>query len=230
MKKKIRNILKFVSGTACALVIGSTVQAGTISGVSVIDSSQSVQHWDDVTSAGLDFNPSSLVDGSGPTSTDPADMWLSRVVYEGEEFGYVLFDLGAAYSLSGTTIWNYNEVGNTGWGTNGLTISGANEGWEVYPYGGAVGFTEMAALSLSEAPGNDGNTGQSVALDGAYRYILFELTSSFNGMKSNTVEYLGLSEVQFQGNLAQTPVPAAALMFVPAVVGGAAVARRRRKA
>lgn len=107
---------------------------------------------------------------------------------------WLLYDLGALYSLGATTFWNYNIAGETNKGMRSVVIDYSQDG---------MTWTEAASFQLGQATGNTTYTGE----DGPHlgeidaQYILITSLSTWgNGCA-------GLGEVRFaiEGTVTNNP-------------------------
>jgi hypothetical protein len=124
----------------------------------------------------------------------------------------VEFDLGANYDLSAAHIWNMNQAGNIGRGVKDVQIlvSSATTG----------AFTALTTTQFSQGTGAAGLAAQVIPFTGAsnVRRVRFSIQTAWSGAAS---EYVGLSEVRFQGTpFTVTPPPT--LISVSPAMGGTA--------
>lgn len=143
-----------------------------------------------------------LVDGSGlfdggHDGTPDGTMWLS----EGNCCGgtedldpWVLFDLGAVYTITSIHVWNYNEA--TG---GNLTERGVREVTIEYGTTEALGATVPGITEFAQAPEPVTVTYPGEVFDSfppfVARYIKFDIDSNYG----DPSQFYGLSEVQFDG-------------------------------
>ncbi len=124
----------------------------------------------------------------------------------------VEFDLGANYDLSGAHIWNMNQVGSIGRGVKDvqILISSATTG----------AFTALTTAQFTQGTGATGLAAQVVPLTGAtnVRRVRFSIQTAWSGAVS---DYVGLSEVRFQGT-PYTVTPAPTLTSVSPATGSTA--------
>lgn len=216
--------------------VGGIVDAATIAGVTIHDVSSEL-------TTSFDRDAVHAVDGSGltglqHTSADDFFMWLNSgngccgdpADPTAAGVGAVItFDLGANYDLNSMRVWNYNES------PVGFTARGANE-VEILIDDEVAGtsFVSVGNINLSQAPGSNTYTGEVVdfvaeAINANnVRLLRFNITSNHGGDN----EFIGLSEIQFDGVLTPVvPEPAAIAMWtlVGLVASGAYLIRRRRK-
>ena len=147
-----------------------------------------------------------IVDGSGLNGgqhggTPDGLMWLSA----GSGFGgvdsdpWVLFDLGAVYTITSFHVWNYNEAtgGNlTERGVKGVTVE--------YGTTAVLGSTLPGVTQFAKAPEPVTNSYAGEEFSGfppfTARYIKFDIASGINvGNWGDGNSFYGLSEVQFEG-------------------------------
>ena len=162
-----------------------------------------------------------LVDGSGLGSgqhgIDPDGfMWLSTgTAFGGDDLDpFVMFDLGAVYTISSFRVWNYNEtVANPafpGRGVNAVTVE-----YGLLP---ALGSTVPGITNFAIAPGVATYAGELFNGFGTFdaQYIRFDINSNHGGDNN----FYGLSEVQFDGVLASTvPEPSSVLLSAICLLG-----------
>jgi subtilisin-like proprotein convertase family protein len=102
------------------------------------------------------------------------------------------FDLGANYDLTGAHIWNFNGAGVVGRGVKDVQIlvSSSTSG----------PFTPLTTTLFDRGTDAPGLEAQIVPLTGAtnVRRVRFAIQSAWSGQAN---EYVGLSEVRFQGTL-----------------------------
>lgn len=154
-----------------------------------------------------------LVDGSGLTggahtiAVEP-NMWLST----GSGFGgvdtdpFVVFDLGAVYTINSFHVWNYNES------PPNLTNRGVNAVTVQYGFTADTGSTVPGVTNFAQANGLATYTGENFAAFPAFnaRFIKFDIDSNHGDGNS----FYGLSEVQFDGTFfGPAPEPVAVPNF-----------------
>lgn len=145
-----------------------------------------------------------LVNGSGlndgqHTNAVKGNMWLSS----GTEYGgddpdpFVIFDLGAIYTIGSFHVWNYNE------NPPNLTSRGVNRVSVEYGTTPDLGSTVTGITNFAEADGTSNYLGESFEKFPPFkaRYIKFDINSN-HGSEEN---FYGLSEVQFYGELVPEP-------------------------
>ncbi|MBT3293673.1 MAG: hypothetical protein HN919_19945 [Verrucomicrobia bacterium] len=137
-----------------------------------------------------------LVDGSGLSGgqhdANANNMWLSG---NGDTAGWVVFDLGAVYSVTNVQIWNYNESSIAARGVSNVVVRyGTNLTFGFDSSGFESTLTEITTLAqASGAAGEPGEAFDSFAPFNA-RYVLFDIVDNHGD-----ASYVGLSEVQFYG-------------------------------
>jgi len=139
------------------------------------------------------------LDGGQHTNAVKGNMWLSS----GTEFGgddpdpFVIFDLGAIYTIGSFHVWNYNEnpPNLTGRGVNRVSVE--------YGTTPDLGSTVTGITNFAEADGTSTYPGESFEKFPPFkaRYIKFDINSN-HGSDNN---FYGLSEVQFYGELVPEP-------------------------
>ena len=146
-----------------------------------------------------------IVDGSGlsggqHTPTVQPNMWLST----GTAFGgddpdpWVIFDLGAVYTISSFHVWNYNES------PPNLTARGVNAVSIEYGATSALGSVLPGVTNFAKADGSAAYAGERFDsfTPFAARFIKFDINSNHGGDNN----FYGLSEVQFDGVLSNIEV------------------------
>ena len=148
-----------------------------------------------------DRDPADIVSGSGLVGglhdNNPGNMWLS----EGSGFGaidpdpWVLFDLGAEFTISSFHVWNYNE-------SNGLANRGVDGVSVEYGTSAALGSTVAGVTNFAVGTSLAGYPGENFNAFAPFtaRYIKFDINTNHG---DGSIFY-GLSEVQFDGVLADT--------------------------
>ena len=154
------------------------------------------------------------VGGSDETKTHDADATGNNVWHGGPDEGgmgpgatgnpplvadqVVEFDLGANYDLTGAHVWNMNQSGYPGRGVKDVEIlvSSATTG----------AFTPLTTTRFAQDTNAPGLVAQVVPFTGAtnVRRVRFAIQSAWSGLES---EYVGLSEVRFQGTAAVPATP-----------------------
>jgi len=124
--------------------------------------------------------------------TRPEAMWLSCTPTNNPnpERGaslWLLYDLGAEYSLSNSIVWNYNEPGMEAFGVTRLAIDYSIDG---------QGWTDWGEHTLPLASGRRDYSGtEGPDLNGVKaRYLLLTVLATGNG---NSPDCAGLAEVRF---------------------------------
>mgnify|MGYP001814840192 CR=1 FL=1 len=164
-----------------------------------------------------------IVDGSGLsggqhiTTVEP-NMWLSS----GTDFGgddldpFVIFDLGAVFTINSFHVWNYNEAppNLTARGVNGVSVE--------YGITAALGSTVPGITNFAQADGLDTYAGEDFSGFTPFdaQFIKFDIDSNHGGDNN----FYGLSEVQFDGTLVPEP---GSLALVVLGVSGLLLRRKR---
>jgi len=198
-----KKIFASFSCTLAFLALASAAHAATIIGVSINDVSTELSSREAVNV----LNGTGYAAGVQAThTTSTSDMWLSQGTYQGgtDTIGaypnsFIEFDLGDNYDLSSFTQWNYNENNLSNRGANAVTISVATSL--------AGTFTSLGSFNFSQAPDDDTTAfGQDIDLSSFtaadnVRAIRFDVTSNHGG----NFEFVGLSEVRFDGAVVPEP-------------------------
>ena len=157
------------------------------------------------TASSFQFSPIHTIDGSGwgesfPGSgvyvhaADGPQMWASG---GGDSKGWIQFDLGRTYNVSGAYIWNYNESGD--WRTrsiNRIQITSSLDGQT---------WTPVGEFPLGLAPGTPDYRGETVPFGKPVQARYFKLQSLGNYRNG---EQTGLAEIRFADADHQAPAPA----------------------
>jgi hypothetical protein len=164
-----------------------------------------------------------IVDGSGLTAGQHTgavqpNMWLSA----GTGFGgadldpFVIFDLGAVYTINSFHVWNYNE------NPPNLTARGVNAVSVQYGTTAALGSTVPGITNFAQANALETYTGEDFNSFTPFnaRFVKFDINSNYGDANS----FYGLSEVQFDGVL--VPEPGSMALFGIGAIG--LLLRRRR--
>ncbi|HET8871451.1 MAG TPA: discoidin domain-containing protein [Aquabacterium sp.] len=160
------------------------------------------------------YNPINLINGSGLTGDMHSGDWFNKWITDGVPTGTLTFDLGSAFDLSSTSIWNYGPgcCGDDR-SVKDLTISLSTDG---------IHYADVGTFTLS-MPTTNPFGAESIGLgDSAARYVRFSLLSNYGD-----TSYTGLSEVKFYGVPAVPEADAMAYAAVGAAVVGLALRRRR---
>ena len=161
------------------------------------------------------FHPSTaasdMIDNSGLSaesssathSNDWQTMWLSNGgVVANEE---AIFDLEAPHTLTHAYIWNHNHAGFLGRGINAFDIYVSSDSDPL-----TASWTFVSSETLAQGGGTTTEPVQTKALSASnVRLVKFDFQSAHSG---NPSEYIGLSEVRFEGtgpgNIAPLGTPA----------------------
>jgi hypothetical protein len=188
----------------CALALVVAARASVITNVTVREVSS--EYAPDRRHA------TNLVNGVGlfgeiHTPLPGGTMWLTQLDAAGAVVqAYVVFDLGATYTLNKLKVWNYNEQAS---GANILTRRGVASADILVAGEDEVFTTAKAAQAFTRAPGVFTNFFDLIDMGGVQaRYVRINVLTNFGG--DNRV---GLSEVQFIANSIAPDVRAANRSF-----------------
>ena len=205
MKIKTKTNLLIIS--IATLAFGITSQAAMVVGVSATATT-----WYDAL-----HEPSYMVDGSGLTGVgftathseaeNAANMW-----HAGEGAGingaapitdnqFVTFNLGGTYDLSTVSIWQMNQTANFGRGVNQFDILYSVDGGSTY-------LSSSLNNNLAISTGGNISAQNFSLVQTGVTHVRFEIDSAHS---ANVNEYVGLSEVMFDGTL--VPEPSSSLLF-----------------
>lgn len=146
-----------------------------------------------------DYEGDNVVDGSGLTgnqhgTTSNGTMWADTS--GSVSSSWIVFDLGAVYTVGSFNVWNYNSsLGTeTQYGVNEVTV---NYGTALFGEAGAFGSTVAGVTNFSQAPAPASTTytGENFNAFTPFnaQYIAFDIGSSHGATA------VGLAEVQFDG-------------------------------
>jgi len=218
-----RTVLSGVLGPILAVAVAAIVAAAPITTVRIDSVSSELTGYggrlaiDTVDGSGFEPN------GPNTHSTSASTMWLntddgccgSRSYNSGpgsndDNDPGIVFDLGGLYDVSSMNVWNYNEGGTSSGTGLRYTQRGVNEA-EILVSQDNITYTSLGNVFLSEAPGADNvDFHQAVPLNTTARFVKIDILSNHGG----DGEFVGLSEVRFDGTLVQ----AASTTEIPATV------------
>lgn len=235
MSRQLAAIIAFIATVTLQYSNTPQASAATIAGVTIFDVSSELT---------TDFNRDAdfTVDGSGLSGPSPqahnttpdGNMWLnSGAGLNGDPAdptaagvgAVITFDLGANYDLDSMRVWNYNESGAfTQRGANDVEILIANSLT-------SPSFVSVGNIDFAQASGATSYTGEFIdfvansIVANNVRLLRFNISSNYG----DASEFIGLSEIQFDGVETVVPEPATLLMWsVLGIVGfGGYVVRRR---
>jgi hypothetical protein len=196
MRISILQKLAFATaGAATISLVGGSVQpmyAALITGVTATTDMGTFNN-------GL-YSLENLTNGSGLSSLsetathndDFSNMWISNT---DTTTGTVTFNLGNLYSVNSAFVWNYNaDCCGLDRGVREMTIETSENGITFNSLLGSVILSQGTGEPISSDVFNLGNV--------ITRYVRFNILSNYGAP-----DYTGLSEVQFEGELASIPTP-----------------------
>jgi hypothetical protein len=210
-----------------SLIVASWAQAASISGVAIaqvsseLDPANSPFIWDE--------QATYVIDGSGLDaaglhgSNSFGRMWAANTFVPSQTNGptdtspFIVFDLGAVYSLSSFRIWNYNGV-DAFHNYSGRSIRDADISTSL----NGVSFSDAGSYVLLPAPGANGYAGELIPFDVTARFVRFDIRTNHAGDLAYGV---GMSEISFSS----VPAPPSIVLFGSALVGGAGALRKRHR-
>lgn len=172
-------------------------------------------------------NPVNLINNSGMNETGPVSSWTAQSdgsangmwhAGAGQGIGgsapvvanqYVVFDLGANYTLTSAYLWQMFQPGNLGRGIQNFQLlaspnapSAADAANPPATYN-TSGFTTILNTSILNEASSSSPT-QTFSLSGAtnVRQVYLKILSDWNGF---TNDYVGLSEIKFEGTPFASP-------------------------
>lgn len=179
--------LKFL---ASAMIVNATILASPRVGATLITP---VSVDAPSTLVGTDFKKDNLINGVGLNGmlhdTGYTHMWLSN-----SAVAELTFNLGSAYALSGTYLWQYNpDNDSTEPGVQQFNISTSIDG---------ANFNPVLSATLNQGPGNSTElfAPEFKSFNQTAQFVKFSILSNYGSV------YSGLSEVRFEGGLS-TAVP-----------------------
>lgn len=185
-----QHVLKVVFATVAAATFSQAAHAD------VID----IAPWNSVGSTelpGFGRIDDNLVNGSGLTGiehdVDVLAMWLSTGTCCGGTLDtdpFVMFDLGAVYTVDSFRVWNYNEIG-------ALSTRGVKDVKITYGVSSPTETVLPGVTQFQQATGAVGDTGEvfNTFTPFSARFIKFDIDSNYGDAST----FYGLSEVQFEG-------------------------------
>ena len=189
---------KFAFATAGAATISLTagsvqpIYAALISGVTVTSDMGTFNN-------GL-YSLENLTNGSGLSSLSETathddqfpNMWISNT---DTTTGTITFNLGNLYSVDSAFVWNYNdECCGLERGVREMTVETSEDGISFHSL--------LESVTLSQGTGELILADALNLADVTTRFIRFNILSNYGAP-----DYTGLSEVQFEGELASVPTP-----------------------
>lgn len=195
------DVKKLMAGAACiaAMTATAAVHAAPIT-VSSVTASGTFSS----------YNVNNLINGSGLSGGLHSGLYTGKWLTNGTVTGSLVFDLGAVFDVTNSSIWNYgNGCCGAGRSVKNLAVEGSLDG---------VTYFDVGSFILTQ-PVGDPFAAESIALNETARYFRFNLQSNYGD------SYTGLSEVQFNGSEAAVPEPATLALVALGLIGFAA--RRR---
>ncbi|GGE22470.1 hypothetical protein GCM10011529_31310 [Polymorphobacter glacialis] len=169
-----------------------------------------------------EYRAENLINGSGLTdglhSNSYPAMWMTDL---GVNTASITFVLGARYTLTSATIWNYN-FGNPAEFQS--TILRGVKDFKLFGSTNGVDYSELFGGTLGLGTGQP-LAGQTVSFAGAARFIRLDIVNNYGqGTYAERDWNTGLSEVRFAGAV---PEPMTWAMLVAGFGLTGAVMRRR---
>lgn len=178
---------------AILLVTFSAANAGVIS-VSDVTASSTFYTYD----------VNNLVNGSGLSGNIHDGNWPNKWMTNQTVTGNLTFDLGSVYNLSSTSIWNYGGgCCGAGRSVKDLDIMVSVDG---------ISYNSIGSFILNQSPTNS-IIADVISLNTTAQYIRFDLNSNYGD------SYTGLSEVQFNGDVAAVPEPISFALLALGFIG-----------
>lgn len=214
--KAVIVLLTILSGTTYS----SRCDAVTITPVSAASNNE----FNGSVPAANTINSSGLV--AGQHSASVGDNWLTANL--GNISGgtwpanldavVISWDLGTSYDLTSLHLWNHNEVGNTHRGVASAMV-------DVSEFSNFSSSTTISLASILQAPGVATYIGTDYSLVATGRYVRFRNMTKFTHPGTgDTNQYLGISEIRFEGTL--VPEPSSVLLLG---IGGVFMLMRRQR-
>jgi hypothetical protein len=181
--------------TSCGLSVLATMQGADAALISGVTATTDMGTFNN----GL-YSLENLTNGSGlsflsETAThndDFSNMWISNT---DTTTGTLTFNLGNLYSVNSAFVWNYNaDCCGLDRGVREMSVETSEDG---------ITFnTLLGSVILSQGTGEPISSDALNLADVSTRYIRFNILSNYGAP-----DYTGLSEVQFEGELASAPTP-----------------------
>lgn len=162
------------------------------------------------------YDQNNLINGSGLSGGLHSGDWKTKWLTNSTVTGSLIFDLGSVFDVSSSSIWNYgNGCCGADRSVKDLGIEASLDGILYHSIGDFV-------LNM---PAGDPFAAEMLALNTTAQYIKFNINSNYGA------RFTGLSEVQFDGNTHQQPVPEpASLALLGLGLAGFGFSRKKKTA
>jgi len=159
------------------------------------------------------YSLSNLTNGSGLTGSLHSGDWTTKWLTNQNDPGTLVFDLGFAYDLTSSSIWNYgNGCCGAGRSVKDLGVEASLDG---------ITYFNIGSFLLNQ-PVGDPFAAESISLITTAQFVRFNLNSNYGD------SYTGLSEVQFFGEAASVS-EASSIALLGLGLMGLGISRRKKK-
>ena len=186
----MKMLIKFITVLPLALGISMTARADLISVADVM-----------ATSTYKSFVAENLINGKGLKGVNHTGGNKGKWIGAKNDLPSLVFDLGEVFDVSSTTIWNFGKDNNRN--VKDILVSSSIDG---------VVYNTIGNLGLSKTQGKR-FAGEAFSLDTLARFIRIDIQDNYGA------RFSGLSEVQFNGEVADAPEPASILLMLAGLAG-----------